>query len=471
MFDAAVIGAGPAGAVAAIALARHGYRVALFDAGPRVRARYDRLPPYAIEFLKHQELLSAAEQALVAMPPGSLTRWQDDEPRFTPGPHHILDRDCFDRSLVAIAQRSSVSVLTTRAHRPSFFGARWRIPSGSAQVDARFLIDASGRASNQRRQGAATAAICGVSTGVRLPDMRTEAAPNAWIWGAPVAANAAAVSVFLARKHCAGLTQATREALYRQTLQQTLLFRECANANLAGPLAVRDATPRAHPGPVAANCVTTGDACLALDPLLSHGLQIAFRLSTQAAAVCHTILSEAGPPDAAVEFFRTSQRATLAQHLAGAALLYSEHRTYSEEPFWLERSRIEPAPEPPPEVSPDAVYRLSALVRPEPVPALLPNGVIGRVEGFRHPSYGRPVAFLAGINAAAFLPALAAPATLAEFAKRCERLIPPTHAHKLLDGLVRNRVLIPAARVEQTVRDARVAAPAGGGQSGARSFQ
>ena len=442
MFDAAVIGAGPAGAVTAIGLARHGYRVALFDAGVRVPGRYDRLPPYAIEFLKHQDLLPAAEQALVSMPPGSLTRWQQDEPRFTPGPLPILDRDCFDRSLVAIARRSSVSLFTHRAHRPAFAAGRWKIPTGSTVLESRFLIDASGRTSTQRRQAAATAAICGVLTGVRLPEMRTEAAANGWVWGAPVAANAAAVSVFLARRDCAGLTQATREALYRQTLEQTLLFRECVNANLAGPLVVRDSTPRAHPDPVAANRVTTGDACLALDPLLSHGLQIAFRLSTQAAAVCHTVLSGAGDPVAAIEFFRTAQRSTLAQHLAGAAQLYSEHRTHADEPFWRDRSRIEPSPEPPAEVRPEAMYRLSSLVRTEPVPALLPNGVIGRVEGFRHPSYDHPVAFLAGINAAAFLPALAAPATLTELAIRCEPLTAPAHAQNVLAGLVRNRVLV-----------------------------
>ncbi len=442
MFDAAVIGAGPAGAVAAIGLARHGYRVALFDAGSRIPARYDRLPPYAIEFLKHQELLTAAEQALVSIPPGSLTRWHENDPRFTPGPHHILDRDCFDHALVAIACRSSVSLITTRAHRPSFFGRRWRIPSVSGEVESRFLIDASGRASTQRRQAAATAAICGILTGVRLPEMRTEALPDGWLWGAPVAANAAAVTLFLPRKHCAGLTQATREALYRQTLQPTLLFRKCAKANLAGPLVVRDATPRAHPDPVAANRVTTGDACIALDPLLSHGLQIALRLSSHAVAVCHTLLSGAGDPDAALDFFRASHRATLAQHLSGASQLYSEHRTYAEEPFWLDRSRIEPSPEPPAEVRPEATYRLSALVRPEPVPALLPNGVIGRVDGFRHPSYARPVAFLAGVNAAAYLPALSAPATLTELARRCEPLISPAQAQNLLAGLVRNRVLV-----------------------------
>lgn len=444
MFDAAILGAGPSGAVTAIRLARHGYRVALFDAACSTPGRYDRLPPYAIEFLKQQELLPAAAQALVSIPPGSLTRWQDDEPRFTPGPHHILDRNCFDLALVAIARHSSVSLFPHRTRRPSFFAGSWKIPSRSGDVESRFLIDASGRASNQRRQGAATAALCGILTRVCLPEMRTEAAPNGWIWSAPVAANAAAVSVFLPRKLCAGLTHPTREALYRQTLQHSRLFRECADANLAGPLVVRDSTPRAHPDPVAANRVITGDACVALDPLLSHGLQIAFRLATQAAAVCHTFLSGAGDPDAAIEFFRTSQRATLAQHLAGAARLYNEHRMYSEEPFWLERSRIEPSPEPPAEVRPEATYRLSALLRPAPVPALLPNGVIGRVEGFRHPAYARPVAFLAGIHAAAYLPALAAPATLTELAKRCEPVIAPAQAQKVLEDLVRNRVLVAA---------------------------
>jgi flavin-dependent dehydrogenase len=444
MFDAAVIGAGPAGAVAAIRLARHGYRVALFDAGARMPGRYDRLPPYAIEFLKKEDLLAAAEQALAAIPPGSLTRWQTPEPRFTPGPLPILNRNAFDRALVAVARRSSVSLFAHRARGPSFFGGRWHIPSGSAQVESRFLIGASGHASNQPSHGAATAALCGILAGVRLPEMRTEAAPDGWLWGAPVAANTAAVSVFLARKRCAGLTQATREALYRRTLEHTLLFRECANSRLAGPLLVRDATPRAHPSPAASNRVVTGDACLALDPLLSHGLQIAFRLATQAAAVCHTFLSGAGEPDAAIEFFLTAQRATLAQHLAGAARLYSEHRTGAEEIFWLERSRTNPSPDPPAEVLPEAIYRLSPLVLPEPVPALLPNGVIGRVGGFRHPSSASPIAFLAGVNAAAFLPALASPATLAELAQRCEPLTAPAHAQRILEDLVRKRVLVRA---------------------------
>ncbi len=472
MFDVAVIGAGPAGAAASIGLARQGYQAALFDAGCPAGVRFERLPPYSIELLKQLGLLAAAEQALVSMPSGSLTRWRHDEEAFTLGPVHILDRNCFDRGLAAIARRHGVSLFPFRASRPVFADGHWTLSAGSTHFEARFLIDASGRSSNQSRNtlphGPATAALCGVWTGLSFREMRTEASRNSWVWGAPVSGRSAAISIFLPSQRCAGLTSADRHALCLDILQSTRLFRGCLQGKLLSPILVRDATPRADPDPVTIHGLKTGDACLAVDPLLSHGLQIALRLSVHGAAVGHTVLSGAGAPDAAVEFFRASQRATLEQHLAGAARLYAEHSTYAGEPFWMERSRSE-SPTPPlssQEATRGGKYRLSPLARVEPVPALLDNGIIDRVEGFRHSSYARPVAFLAGAGAGVLLRALASPAPLAELLRRCEQTVGPVQAPRVIEDLLQHCVLVPlgaAAHAEHPVGDSSVLVRAGDG--------
>ncbi|MBV8234964.1 MAG: tryptophan 7-halogenase, partial [Acidimicrobiia bacterium] len=105
-FDAAVAGGGPAGAAAALALARAGRRVLLIEKSPEGPPRAgEALPPAARPLLRDLGLLDrlAAEGHLPCY--GNLSVWGSDEPHtadflFNPYGHGWhLDRRRFDAML------------------------------------------------------------------------------------------------------------------------------------------------------------------------------------------------------------------------------------------------------------------------------------------------------------------------------------------------------------------------------------
>ena len=150
--DVAILGGGPAGATAALCLARAGLKVALVEA-----SRYDAprigesLPPAVAAPLRALGLWDGF-QALQPLPAyGVRSAWGGAEPTersllFDPhGPGWHVDRCAFDRFLAEAAEAGGATVLRGRRFRAAAPGWRLELTSGEA-IDAGFVIDATGRA-------------------------------------------------------------------------------------------------------------------------------------------------------------------------------------------------------------------------------------------------------------------------------------------------------------------------------------
>ena len=114
-YDAAVIGAGPAGATIAILLAKKGHRVVVADRSrfPRKQASTDWLNRQAKELLAE---LNVAGKPLLDRPFHDVTFYSADlskmaKPNFAEAPGYLIDRSAFDNALVEAVIAAGVTLL------------------------------------------------------------------------------------------------------------------------------------------------------------------------------------------------------------------------------------------------------------------------------------------------------------------------------------------------------------------------
>ena len=154
-YDVIVFGCGPAGAAAALALARNGLSVAILSK-PRgdVPPIGETVPPGIVRPLAQLGLWDDFRAAAHAEAPGTVVIWGDERPHendfvFNPyGPGWHLDRARFDAMLLAAAQAAGLDVCycpaLTCVHEPAGGwkvlidpeGIRWRRAGWSTPPDA-----------------------------------------------------------------------------------------------------------------------------------------------------------------------------------------------------------------------------------------------------------------------------------------------------------------------------------------------
>jgi flavin-dependent dehydrogenase len=158
-FDAAVIGAGPAGSAAAISLAKAGHRVLLLDRASRTNFSWgESLPPAANPLLNElgvsQEIMAADHLRSC----GTQSAWGENVMQDTAFIRHprgqgwLLDRAAFDAKLRSIAVENGAHLITNvsqlRFHREQ--QSHWKLVMDSLEelpIDARWIVDCSGRQS------------------------------------------------------------------------------------------------------------------------------------------------------------------------------------------------------------------------------------------------------------------------------------------------------------------------------------
>jgi menaquinone-9 beta-reductase len=171
-FDVLIVGAGPAGSVAALVLARGGVRVALVDKAifPRDKACGDVVGPRGLRLLA--DLGLALENGrdvgdlLVVGPTGRRVQLPSAEGLTYPGHGTAVTRVAFDAMLHDAAVRAGVTPVVGRASKPLEVEGRlagYRLSSGE-DLHADFVIGADGATSQ-------------VATAAGLVD------PNLVLWG------------------------------------------------------------------------------------------------------------------------------------------------------------------------------------------------------------------------------------------------------------------------------------------------
>jgi flavin-dependent dehydrogenase len=358
-FDVVVIGGGPAGASAALALARAGRSVAVLE-----RSRYEpprvgeTLPPVVCLPLARLGLWDEFRAAGHARSPGIVSAWGADEPYendfvFNPfGPGWHVDRAPFDAALAAAAEAAGAHVwrgTTPRSCRRQADGL-WRVEvegaGGSAGpvLVSRWAVDATGRpAWLARRLGVRRAfdddLVGTVAFGLaaRSVDARTylEARPGGW-WYAARLPDGSAVAAYMTDPDGLPRSRDALEPFWRAELGRTRLTAALVEAG-DRPLALRTVEARSArleraDGP---GWLAVGDAACSFDPLSSRG--ISKGLETGLAAADAILAALGGDRDAPARYADQVER-TYTDYLRTRSHYYSLERRWPASPFWSRRA-------------------------------------------------------------------------------------------------------------------------------------
>lgn len=325
-YDVAIAGGGPAGAAAAIMLARAGSRVLLADAGGTRRpgaASFkigEGLPPSARHLLRE---LGALDRVLAddhRASHGTLAFWGSDAPHANDfmfqlhGEGLQLDRRRFDAALLELAQTAGAEIvrdakfsLATQVDDSHVHRLTLRSSKTEHIVESRWLIDASGRPATLARALGATriehdALIAFhmhlASDGDGDRDGRTwvEAVENGW-WYSVLLPSRERLIAFLSDADLVDRRQLlTQAGLWAALAHAPQLFAHCREHGYAPSSQPHGADACSSHLDRAADdekrWLAVGDAALAFDPLSSKGISNALYTGIRAAQA--VIAREAG---------------------------------------------------------------------------------------------------------------------------------------------------------------------------------
>lgn len=352
MFDAVVAGGGPAGAAAAITLARAGRSVLLVDASPgRGLKAGESLPPAACPLLRDLGLLDriAADGHLESFGTsavwGSPDRIETDFV-FDPNGHGWhLDRRSFDRSLRAAAAGAGAQLregLRVRAARRVDEGWRCRIDDGK-EVATRTLVDATGRGAALARQLGArrerrdrlVALFVSAPAPAADVDARTlvEADADGW-WYTALIPGRRRVVVRLTDTDLVASDGRTA-AGFARVLDATEHVRTfvAPGANLGAPR-----TQPAHGSILRPPCgegwLAAGDAAVAFDPLSSQGITTAIYTGLIGG---HALDGHLGGDADALGRYAERVATIAVEYERNRLAAYAAEWRWRERPFWTRR--------------------------------------------------------------------------------------------------------------------------------------
>jgi 2-polyprenyl-6-methoxyphenol hydroxylase-like FAD-dependent oxidoreductase len=326
MIDVLVVGGGPAGSAAARRLAMLGCSVMLAERStfPRPHVGESLSPGVWVHF-ENLDVARRIERAGFRLSFETLLRWDGETRRVRAGrPSLIVDRARFDALMLDAAREAGVEVAQpVSADQIEIIDGGWRVRlSDGRMIDARFLVDASGRASFSRRARHFTAErliAWHARWRVAHPPSETlvERCGDRWLWGTT-----------LPDGTFSAMTFGNDSAPMTETLRDSALFAWLAPIDPLEPPRASDATPYVCEPPIDDRSAAVGEAAFAIDPISSSGVQAALGSGIVAAIAINTILNRSENREAAIAFYSSHVARASAQHAKWAADSY----TGSDEP-------------------------------------------------------------------------------------------------------------------------------------------
>lgn len=343
-YDVAVIGGGPAGSVAALCLARLGWKTALLEADSGKTRYGETLAPECNVLLRRLGLWAAFQRSRPVESPGIVSCWGSDVPREQDfihnahGPGWHADRVRFDAELRSEARREGAT-LVERRRVSSVYREKgvWHLD----EIQARYLVDATGR-NGLRLNAPAAREIddCLLVHALRISyprggprDWRTliVAAPSGWWYWSPLPDGNAVAMFFTCREEypairrlapagCARAAPAIGDCLAPGRILESRW--------IAAPSSIR----RVLHGD---GWIAAGDSLSSFDPLSGRGIFHALHSASLAAeAVHHHLRLSAIPSD-----FEVKTRTEFADYTSQRRQYYREELRWPLSPFWQGRQR------------------------------------------------------------------------------------------------------------------------------------
>lgn len=375
--DVAIVGGGPAGAVAALVLARRGLRAVVLESaeGPRAKAG-ETLPPSAASLLRRLGLESDLERDGHLPAHGVRALWGSGAPGENPflaspyGTGWHVDRARLEARLAAAAKAAGAQwrwgrrvtscrrtgdrwLLAAEARAPARAGDPG--PMRHEAIEARFVADATGRhARIARRLGARRVRydrLVGLFALVPGPSAAeeaagaldtftlVEAAEDGWWYSARLDGGGLAVCYSSDGDLLSHALRRGDRAAWRRELARTVETR--ARVDGGGEVAAVQVLP-AESSRLdtldGGGWIALGDAAAAYDPLSSHGMAAAMGSGFYGA---HAVAEQlAGAPEAA-RTARLAYRQIMEQNYGAYLDLlrshYARERRWPDSPFWHRR--------------------------------------------------------------------------------------------------------------------------------------
>ena len=343
-FDILVLGSGPAGCAAAIALRRLGYSVCV--AGER--RRFDAIEgasARALQGLLQAGLAQGAHTASQAVP--RVVHWNGDER--VSNQEYLLDRPSLDAALrqdLALAQVSMLnySIRSWQAHA-SGHTVQIEEQGKERTLRASFVLEARGRlapVSPQGRKGPQTLSLLHAWQGPPCSEARVgiESMEQGWAWMACLTDGRRYWQYTLDPHHT---DLPTRDQITRWSQQ----FRQSALAlQILGEapspaqitLTARPSTATLNSDTGASNWLRIGDAAMAVDPLSGNGIFQSLSSALQAPAVVHTLMQRPGDTALALEFHAQRIEHLYLRFARTGRDFYAMEQRWANQPFWQNRS-------------------------------------------------------------------------------------------------------------------------------------
>jgi flavin-dependent dehydrogenase len=357
-YDIVILGGGPAGAAAAIELARHGHAVLVLE-----RTRYDNvrigetLPPQATQWLGQLGILDAFESVPHCVAPGLVSLWDQDAPAEEPfrfnsysnGWH--LDRVCFDTALAEAAERAGAVVCRSAVVRSCGRSNddSWRVgvdvDSNRKEIDTRWLFDATGRNGwFIRRQGVRPRVLDRLIGLLAYVDPRAssdqrlfiEARPDGWWYSAPLPGERS-IAAFMTDKDLIPHEQGALKLFWEEQRASSRMISWLHGKPSAEiPLRVVAANSTWSGTVAGPQWFAIGDAAMAHDPLFGLGICHALGSGWTAA---RALIASSNGDSGAIARYQGWAESCYRDYLDRRASIYSAVTQWSNSKFWNRRAR------------------------------------------------------------------------------------------------------------------------------------